>query len=569
MALHQVLILGSGPAGYTAAIYAAPRQPQAADHPRPAARRPAHDHHRGRELPRLRRGHHGPRADGGDARSRRCASAPSSSRRTVDEGRLLRGARSRCGPTTAGVEEAEARHRRHRRLGAAARHPDASRSSWASACRRARPATASSSRSRRCRGRRRRHRDGGGELPDALLRARSSSCTAATSCAPRRSCRSARRRTRRSASSGTREVVEVLGEARAGKKVTGVKLRDTQDRERCTEIADRRRLRRHRPPAQHALPARALLDIDETGYMRSSRAARARTSTGVFAAGDVADTVYRQAVTAAGIGLHGRDRRRALARSAGHADALAAHAAAARGASHDGGRDGTRSPRIRRAVRRRRPGRASPARSTSSNLIEQHNAAVAAGAPRAGARRDHASRCSRSRRAVGAHGISGAVMDPRALRELMPDWREQGCPVDERGHRRRRATSSRRAAQAPRLPIMPPPLDNHGNYVVSLGDLVRVDGATSPRQRACCVATETPAAIAARRGRPRSPGVRTGDKGIDKHGREEAELPARRRLRARRRPCCARARAARSPKQLERQLGLDRAAATRRSTRPA
>src|SRR5687767_10900208 len=30
---------------------------------------------------------------------------------------------------------------------------------------------------------------------------------------------------------------------------------------------------------------------------------------------------------------------------------------------------------------------------------------------------------------VGAHGLSGAVLDPRALTELLPDWRERGCPV--------------------------------------------------------------------------------------------------------------------------------------------
>src|SRR5204862_5711365 len=31
---------------------------------------------------------------------------------------------------------------------------------------------------------------------------------------------------------------------------------------------------------------------------------------------------------------------------------------------------------------------------------------------------------------VGAHGISGAVMDPRAIRELMPDYAAQGCPIE-------------------------------------------------------------------------------------------------------------------------------------------
>ena len=59
------------------------------------------------------------------------------------------------------------------------------------------------------------------------------------------------------------------------------------------------------------------VDLEENGYVRTVARARTPTSTGVFAAGDVQDHVYRQAITAAGIGLRGRDRRRALARGAG------------------------------------------------------------------------------------------------------------------------------------------------------------------------------------------------------------------------------------------------------------
>jgi electron-transferring-flavoprotein dehydrogenase len=74
---------------------------------------------------------------------------------------------------------------------------------------------------------------------------------------------------------------------------------------------------------------------------------------------------------------------------------------------------------------------------------------------------------------VGAHILSGAVIDPCGLTRLIPDWKEKGAPVttpvtDDRfyflGH-----------SGALRLPnfLMPPLMSNHGNYIVSLGDVVR------------------------------------------------------------------------------------------------
>src|SRR5438094_4617557 len=72
---------------------------------------------------------------------------------------------------------------------------------------------------------------------------------------------------------------------------------------------------------------------------------------------------------------------------------------------------------------------------------------------------------------IGSHGISGAVMDPRGIAELMPDWLERGCPieapVDDDAFWYR--TESLKLA----APIMPPPLQNHGNYVISFGGMAR------------------------------------------------------------------------------------------------
>src|SRR6202789_3155916 len=73
-------------------------------------------------------------------------------------------------------------------------------------------------------------------------------------------------------------------------------------------------------------------------------------------------------------------------------------------------------------------------------------------------------------REVGAHQLSGAIMDPRALRELVPDF-EKTAPLDTpvTGD----AAYYFTATSSWKLPITPPPLQNHGNHIVSLNRLVK------------------------------------------------------------------------------------------------
>ena len=72
---------------------------------------------------------------------------------------------------------------------------------------------------------------------------------------------------------------------------------------------------------------------------------------------------------------------------------------------------------------------------------------------------------------IGAHGLSGAVMDPQGISELMPDWLERGCPVEAKVTDDSFWYLTEKGKIA--APIMPPPLQNHGNYVISLGEMVR------------------------------------------------------------------------------------------------
>ena len=74
---------------------------------------------------------------------------------------------------------------------------------------------------------------------------------------------------------------------------------------------------------------------------------------------------------------------------------------------------------------------------------------------------------------LGAHTLSGAVMDPRALTELIPDWKEQGAPLHtEVTEDRFLFLTESKAYQTPNF-MLPQCFQNHGNYVISLGNVVR------------------------------------------------------------------------------------------------
>ncbi len=114
---------------------------------------------------------------------------------------------------------------------------------------------------------------------------------------------------------------------------------------------------------------------------------------------------------------------------------------------------------------------------------------------------------------VGAHILSGAVIEPRALTELLPDWRERGAPLSTPANDDRFLYLTK--TRALRMPT-PPQMHNHGNYIVSLGDVCRWLG-----QQAEALGVEIYPGFAAAEALEENGavvGIATGDMGRDKSG---------------------------------------------------
>jgi electron-transferring-flavoprotein dehydrogenase len=125
---------------------------------------------------------------------------------------------------------------------------------------------------------------------------------------------------------------------------------------------------------------------------------------------------------------------------------------------------------------------------------------------------------------VGDHTLSGAVMNPRGMEELFPDWRERGCPIEsdvkwDAVEILYSPTKSKRLTGA----LVPPQFQNHGNVIVSMNKVVRwmKDQAEAagvqvyPGFAAAEILFETDGE------RERVAGVVTRDSGIGKHGEKK------------------------------------------------
>ncbi|MDQ3633709.1 MAG: electron transfer flavoprotein-ubiquinone oxidoreductase [Acidobacteriota bacterium] len=122
---------------------------------------------------------------------------------------------------------------------------------------------------------------------------------------------------------------------------------------------------------------------------------------------------------------------------------------------------------------------------------------------------------------VGAHILSGAVMDPIAIRELMPDFLEQGCPVDTAVTKDAAwyLTDSKKIQP----PITPPPLVNKGKYICSLSKVCEWLGEKC-EEIGINIFPEFPGSEMLYDENDRVIGVRTGDKGVDKEGKPKGNF---------------------------------------------
>ncbi|HEX9963014.1 MAG TPA: electron transfer flavoprotein-ubiquinone oxidoreductase [Pyrinomonadaceae bacterium] len=122
---------------------------------------------------------------------------------------------------------------------------------------------------------------------------------------------------------------------------------------------------------------------------------------------------------------------------------------------------------------------------------------------------------------VGAHILSGAVLDPRTFHELMPDFIEQGCPVDAKVTSDAFWYLTEKSKIA--APITPPPLKNHGYYIASLSRICEWMGEKC-EEAGVNIFPEFPASEVLYDETDAVIGVRTGDKGIGKDGKPKANF---------------------------------------------
>jgi electron-transferring-flavoprotein dehydrogenase len=143
---------------------------------------------------------------------------------------------------------------------------------------------------------------------------------------------------------------------------------------------------------------------------------------------------------------------------------------------------------------------------------------------------------------AGRHQLSGALLDPSTLKDLIPGYESKGAPLGTPVDNDNIYFLTEKSKF--RLPITPPPFQNHGNHIISLSHFtkwlasqVEAEGVdlfwgfagqhvlydSAPHKGVPYESTAAPdESRAALSGRPRVVGVRTGDRGVDKNGKQKS-----------------------------------------------
>ncbi|MBI3149008.1 MAG: electron transfer flavoprotein-ubiquinone oxidoreductase [Betaproteobacteria bacterium] len=132
---------------------------------------------------------------------------------------------------------------------------------------------------------------------------------------------------------------------------------------------------------------------------------------------------------------------------------------------------------------------------------------------------------------IGAHILSGAVLDPIALNELMPDWQAKNAPLDTPVTEDRFLILTEQNAYGIPTWLLPPLMNNHGKYIASLGNVCRWLGAQA-EALGVEIYPGFPAAEVLYRDDGAVSGVATGDLGLAKDGTRKSEYQPGMELRA-------------------------------------
>lgn len=154
--------------------------------------------------------------------------------------------------------------------------------------------------------------------------------------------------------------------------------------------------------------------------------------------------------------------------------------------------------------------------------IETHNSQVQSGQKQGEIIPDQMIAVIEKGAEIGAHSFSGAVLNPEALTELIPDFREKNCPIDSVV--KKDAVHYLGDTWSMQLPVVPPPFHNEGNFIISLAKFNRWL-AEQCEAKGINIFPGFAAVEALYEGN-RIVGVRTGDKGLDKNGQPKANFEA-------------------------------------------